>query len=456
MLILTDRPRISRRHALRGIGVSVALPFFEAMLPGRGFAATAAAAPRRSVFVYLANGVNTLDYQITTAGRDYHFSQSLRPLEKHRDVITPISGLFHAQGIGSQHECGKNWLTGARLGPTDRNTVSIDQLIAEKTAPHTRCPSLELSDQGGSLAWNAEGVQLPALTTPRLAFRELFEAPADGIESQRRRLRRDMSILDVVLGEAKTLERSLGAADRGRLEQYLTSVRELEVRTERAETWLQTPRPTVDAPVEQRLDRDVPLRELGEYLRTMYDLIVLALETDMTRVITFNTEAEGHGLAVPEIGVIQPRHAMSHHNNDPVVMESLTKSDEFHIAQLAYFLDRLRAARDAQGPLLDTTMVLYGSGMSNGTMHSNANLPTVLAGGSALGLRHGAHIDFNAAVPSFKGYDLSVPSRLYGVCHTPVNNTAHLGKLLLTMARKMGVEIDTFGGAMGELAEVLG
>jgi hypothetical protein len=177
----------------------------------------------------------------------------------------------------------------------------------------------------------------------------------------------------------------------------------------------------------------------------MYDLIVLAFQTDMTRVATFSTGEEGQGLAIPEIGVKQDRHSLSHHNGNPKLMEDLTASDTFNIAQFSYLLDRLSEVQDADGPLLDTTMALYGSGMAFGHSHGNANLPIILAGGGKLGLKHGRHIDFNATAKS-EGYpyDLANPGKHYAICHNPVNKQAHLCNLLLTMAQKMGVETDTF------------
>ena len=192
-----------------------------------------------------------------------------------------------------------------------------------------------------------------------------------------------------------TLGDQLGKDDRGRLEQYLTSVREVEIRTARADKWLDTPRPKVDPGVQAQLNRDVSLERLGEYLRTMYDIIVLAFQTDLTRVATFSTGNEGHGPAVPEIGIKQDRHSLSHHNGNPKLMQDLHDSDAFNIKQFGYFLDRLSEVKDADGPLLETTMALYGSGMAYGHSHGNASLPLVLAGGTQLGFKHGKHIDFN-------------------------------------------------------------
>lgn len=445
---------LNRRHLLRGLGVSLALPMLDCMRPLLG--AEKSARPKRSVFIYLPNGVNTLDYQILEPGEGYKFSTILAPLEKHRENITPISGLYHPHGLGWHHNCNQIWLTGGKIGPSERNTISLDQLMAQVTAPQTRFSSIELSNQGHSLAYNADGIRLPAQGNPGVVFRELFEEPKGGIASQRRGLRRRGSVLDAILDEANVLGRELGQEDRGRLEQYLTSVREVEVRTARADTWLDTPRPKIDPEVQSQLNRDISLERLGEYLRTMYDILVLAFQTDLTRVATFSTGNEGTGPAVPEIGVKQDRHSLSHHNANPQLLSDLTLSDRFNFEQFAYFLDRLAQVEDADGPLLDTTMALYGSGMAFGHSHGNANLPLILAGGKALGLKHGRHVDYNSmAKAEGYTYDLETPGKHYHICHNPVNSKALMSNLLLTMAQRMDVPTEKFGDSTGIISEVL-
>jgi hypothetical protein len=452
--ILSQHWLLNRRHVLRGLGVSLALPLLDCMRPLR--AGEAATRAKRSVFIYLPNGVNTIDYQITQAGADYRFSRSLQVLERHRANLTPISGLYHPNGLGHHHNCSTIWLTGGRIGQSERNTISVDQLMTQVTAPRTRFSSLELSNQGHSLACSADGIGFPAQGNPSVVFRELFEEPQGGTARQRRGLQRRASILDATLDEARTLGNQLGQDDRGRLEQYLTSVREVEIRTQRADRWLDTPRPRIEANVQTRLNRNVSLDQLGDYLRTMYDIIVLAFQTDLTRVATFSTGNEGTGPAVPEIGIRQDRHSLSHHNANPRLMDDLTQSDTFNLRQFNYFLDRLSEVRDADGPLLDSTMALYGSGMAFGHSHGNANLPILLAGGRALGLRHGRHIDYNAAGRADGyAYNLDTPARHYAICHNPVNGRAHLSNLLLTMAQKMDVRTERFADSNGVISEVL-
>ncbi len=439
---------IDRRHALRGLGSFVALPFLNCMCPAG--AAEQAPEPRRSVFIYLPNGVNTLDYQITTHGEDYEFSRSLKPLEKHRHVVTPISGLHHPGGLGHHHNCQKIWLTGGKLGPSDRNTISVDQKIAEVTSPHTRFHSLEISNKGESLAWTADGIRLPGMSRCSEIFAHLFEEPKNGTAAQRRALRRKGSVLDANLEEVRSLERKMGVEDQGRLNQYLTAVRETEIRTRQADAWLDVPRPKIQDADRKRTDRDVSQVQAGDYFRTVYDLIVLAFQTDATRVVTFSSGLEGQGLAIPELGISQTRHELSHHNGDPGHMEKLTQSDTFNIDQFSYFLTRLSETPDGSGrPLLDSTMSLYGSGMAYGHSHGNANLPLVLAGGAGCGLKHGRHLDFNQG--HFDGYKLDNPGEHYRLCGRPANTEAHMSNLLLVMAQKMGVETEQFGDSNSEL-----
>ena len=447
MNLQTHKWRLSRRHVLRGLGVSLSLPMLECM------AAKERTTPKRSIFIYLPNGVNTLDYQILQTGKGYEFSKGLKPLEKHRDVITPISGLHHPRAIGYHHGCQPVWLTGAQAGPNERNSISVDQLMAQVTAPLTRFSSLILSNTGRSLSYNADGIGIPAETKPAQIFKRLFTAPEGGVGKERQELRRTGSVLDVVLDEAKALKREVGTEDRTRLDQFLDSVREVEVRTERADAWLDVPRPKISPEQERRVNKDVSLQKVGEYFRAMYDLIVLAFETDLTRVVTFSTGDEGKGLAIPEININQTRHSLSHHNGDPEQLRRLTESDAFNFQQFAYLIDRLQSTMDTEGqPLLDTTMCLYGSGMAYGHSHGNANVPTVLAGGSSLGLKHGQHIDFNTG--HFDGYDLDNAKKHYQLCSRPLNPDARLSNLLLTMAQKMDVEAEAFSDSLSPIGEV--
>ncbi len=433
---------IDRRHALRAMGTCIALPMLECMTPLR--AAEKISTPRRSAFIYLANGVHSLNYQITKPGRDYQFSRSLKPLEKHREVITPFSGLHHPGSIGHHHNCINVWLTGGKIGGAHRNTISVDQKMAEITGQHTRYPSMEIAITQGSLAWTADGVQLPAMRKCSQIFASLFEEPKGGIAAQRKALRRKASVLDDNLAEVRRLEQKMGTADKGRMDQYLTSVREAEIRTRRADAWLDTPLPEISEADRKRTNRDIAQTQAGDYFRTVYDLMVLAFQTDVTRVATFSLGGEGQAIAIPEIGITESRHQLSHHGGDEGYMEKLTNYDAFAIEQYSYFLSRLEETKDLSGKsLLGSTMSLFGSGMSYGHSHGNANLPLVLAGGSDLGLKHGSHVDFNQG--HFDGYTLDKPGDHYRLCSRPANSDAHMSNLLLLMAQRMGVETDRFG-----------
>jgi len=456
--IVSNKWLVNRRHALRGLGAAVALPLLDCMTPIHAAESRAPAKPKRSVFVYIPNGVNVLTWQITKAGKEYEFSEPLKPLERHRASITPISGLHHPNGLGQAHECAKIWLTAAKVsqeGGAFRNTLSVDQMMANVTAPLTRFGSLELSISRGptTLAWSADGIPLPAEDNPKTVFNRLFGAEPGGLEVQQRRLNRRQSVLDAVLSDAKSFQRDIGKDDRTKLDEYPTSVREVEVRTERLDSWLKVPKPKIDAATSANLTRNVSRAEAGDYYRTMYDLIALALRTDMTRVVTYMSGSESNGLAIPEIGIPQTRHELSHHNGDPEQMARLSKSDAFIAEQFSYFLDQLAAIKDGDEPLLDRTMVLFGSGMSYGHSHGNANLPTVLAGGKALGLKHGAHVDFN--LPAIKEYKFANPQDHYSICHKPVEPKARMTNLLLTMAQKMDVKVEQFADSNSVISEIV-
>lgn len=442
MNFLSQSWLIDRRHALRAFGTCISLPMLECMIPLH--ASENVETPRRSAFIYLANGVHSLNYQITDSGADYEFSRSLKPLEGFRNSITPISGLHHPGSLGHHHNCIDIWLTGGKIGPSERNTISVDQLMAQVTGEQTRYPSMEIALTQGSLAWTADGVQLPAMRRCSEIFSSLFEEPKGGVAAQRRALRRKASVLDDNLDEVRKLEQRMGAADKGRLEQYLNSVREAEIRTRRADAWLDTPLPTIDEEDRRRTNRDIPKTQAGDYFRTVYDLMVLAFQTDVTRVATFSLGGEGDAFAIPEIGITESRHQLSHHGGDAGYMEKLTNYDTFAIDQYRYFLQRLQETPDLNGkPLLGSTMSLFGSGMCYGHSHGNANLPLVMAGGGDIGVKHGQHVDFNQG--HFDGYELSNPGKHYSLCSRPANADAHMSNLLLMMAQKMGVETDRFG-----------
>jgi hypothetical protein len=456
-----NRWRMSRRQMLRGIGVAMALPMLDCMRderPARAAgSADTASKPKRSVFVYIPNGVNTLTWQIEKAGTDFQFSAPLAALERHRADVTPISGLHHPLVIGKHHNCDKVWLTGADVpadGGAFRNTVSVDQLMAEVQGRTTRFASLELAVEGHSLAWSRDGIQIPAERSSVNVFNMLFGVEKESKEAIRRRLNRRGSILDLVADDAKRVTSKLGNNDRNKLDEYLTAVRQVEQRTQRADEWLNIPKPKLDPAEAARLSTKLDMTVVADYQRLFYDLMVMAFRTDSTRVITCMIGSESNGGAIPDIGISQTRHGLSHHNGDPEQLRRLTQTDTFLIEQLAYFLDQLKAHQDADGrSLLETTQVLWGSGMAYGHSHGNANLPTLLCGGRGLGYKHGQHVDFN--LPAIGKYDVKDANGHYKICSRPVDGDARMSNLLLTMARQVDVAAETFQDSVRPMSELL-
>lgn len=437
---------------LRGLGASIALPMLDCMAATR----SQPKKPKRSVFLYIPNGVNTLTWQIEKAGADYEFTSPLKSLERHRKEVSPISGLHHPMVLGKHHNCDKVWLTGADVpgnGGAFRNSISADQLMAEVQGVSTRFPSLEMAIEGHSLAWSRDGIQLPAERNVKSIFERMFVGEKGGKEAVRRRLNRRGSILDAVLDDAQRVNRKLGTEDQSKLDEYLTAVRQVEVRTERADAWLDVPRPELAPGEASKFSRKMDQNQVQDYHRLFYDLMVLALRTDMTRVITCMICSESNGGAIPDIGISQARHGLSHHNGDPEQLRRLTQTDAFLIEQFSYFLDQLKGLKEEGGTLLDTTQVLWGSGMAYGHSHGNANLPTIYAGGKNLGVKHGQHVDFN--LPTIGKYTVTDANAHYKICGRPVDAGARLSNLLLTMLQRVDVETEAFQDSLGVISEVV-
>ncbi|MFO0869617.1 MAG: DUF1552 domain-containing protein [Pirellulales bacterium] len=441
---LFSRP-LSRRQALRGLGVSLTLPLLDAMLP-RVEAAPSQFEPvpqslgrqPRLICCYIPNGVNILEWVPTTAGAGYELSPTLKTLADCRADFTVVSGLGHPASPGG-HSGADTWLTGADLKSTPgsdyTNSVSADQVVAEKQGKQTRFPSLQLSDNSGTgsaghshtLSFDRAGTPLPAENSPRRLFERLFvpDTAADRAATLRRYAER-RSILDDVLGEARALGRRLGKADQGKLQEYLGSVRETEQRVERLVNWVDVPKPEVDSRRLQLASQPGNAHDRPMWLDVMLELSYLAFVTDTTRVIAFewSREAGGYG------GGGENHHELSHHGGDPEMLRKLAAIDRFHLERLGRFLKFLRETKDGEGTMLDHTVVLFGSGMNSGKggEHSPKNLPTLVAGGQRLGLRHGQHLAFPA--------DGTPPP---------------LANLLLTLLRSVGVEADRFGDSTGTL-----
>lgn len=435
---------LNRRHVLRGLGACLALPLLDAMAP-RAVArpsdfkplAKSLGAHPRMVCCYVPNGVNIFEWVPKDSGTDYTLSPTLIGLKDHRGDFTVLSGLGHPASQGG-HSGADTWLTGADLKATPgsdyTNSVSIDQVAAAMHGKQTRFASLQLSDQSGTgsaghshtLSFDLAGTPIPAENSPRRLFERLF-VPDSATDRQAtlRRYAEKRSILDNVLGEAKRLERQLGVKDRKKLDEYLGSVRETEQRVERLEGWVDVPKPQVDSKDLQLASQPGNAHDRPMWIDVMLEVTYLALLTDTTRVVTFewSREAGGYG------GGGENHHELSHHGGDADMLKKLAAIDRFHVSRLARFLDFLKATQEGEGRMLDNTMILFGSGMNSGAggEHSPKNLPTLVAGGAKFGLRHGRHLAFD-------------PKN-----HPPLAN------VLLTLAQKMGVQIDRFRDSTGTL-----
>ncbi|MCA9045983.1 MAG: DUF1552 domain-containing protein [Planctomycetaceae bacterium] len=438
------RRRISRRHILRGLGVGLSLPLLDAMLPSVLGAPSqykplneSLSKQPRFIACYVPNGVNILEWMPEAAGRDYELSQTLSALSEHRNDFSVVTGIGHPHSQGG-HSGADTWLTGADLksvpGSDYSNSVSIDQLIAEQHGRHTRFPSLQLSDRSGTgsaghshtLSFDRSGTPLPAEDSPKRLFERLFvpETSADR-EATLKRYAERKSILDSILGEAKSLHRELGKEDQQKLDEYLSSVRETEQRVERMENWVDVPKPEIDSKFLQLGSQSGNAHDRPMWIDVMLELSYLAFLTDTTRVITFEWSREAGGFG----GGGENHHELSHHGGDADMLKKLGVIDRFHLSKLGRFLSFLKETQEADGHMLDRTVVLYGSGMNSGKggEHSPKNLPTLVAGGQFFGLKHGQHLAFDPE------------------SHPPMSN------LLLSIAQAVGVERDKFQDATGTL-----
>ena len=444
---------IPRRTFLRGLGTALALPLLDCMAAAADPAAPAAGAlPRRCAFIYFPNGCNVHQWFPQDDGPAYTMPPTLKVLEPLRKELTVFSGLHHPN-VSNGHEVGDTWLTAVNPHGTPgfnfRNSISIDQVMAAQVGQATRFPSLELSTEGASLAWNGLGVQMPAETSPANVFKRFFTEEAGGAAAADKRIHQGQSLLDTVLASAKDLDRRLGQDDRRKLGEYLDSVRTLEQDIEHARKWAHIPKPKADgAPFRGGYEPN----KVRDFLRNMYDLMVLALQTDSTRIITFMSHRESVGFTITEAGLTQDQHSLTHHQDDPARLEKTATADRFLVGEFAYFLDKLKGTRDGARSLLDTTMVLYGSGASN--THIHFHLPILFAGGTALGLKHGQHIDFAKAG---KVQSTTDKRNGEGVAwgNVRINPDARLSNLLLTMAHGMGVKLPAFVDSLGPIRDVL-
>ena len=417
MSYIATKTSLNRRAFLQGSGATVALPFLSAMMPAF---AKADAAPKRFVAMNAGLGFHAPNFIPTEAGADYKAPVYLQKLEKHRKDFTVFSGLSHPNSNGANgHTSELTWLTSApRPGLAGfKNTISLDQLMAKHIGAATRFPSMTIGARGASLSWTANGVQIPVQMHPTKIFRQLFvNGTKAEVAEEIKNLERGRSILDTVLDDAKVLSITLGARDREKLDEYFTSVRELEIRLQQNKQWANRPKPKVNYKEPQDVaDRNDILAKQ----RLMNDLTLLALQTDSTRVIAYSL---GGMNAVPSNipGVRTDWHMLSHHGRDEQKIEELTRIEAAEFEVFSDFLTKLKNVKEAGGHLLDHTAILFGSNLGNASSHSWRNLPILLAGG---GYKHGAH-----------------------AAHDPDNNTP-FANLFVPLAQRMGLEIDQFGSS---------
>ena len=417
---------MNRRHFLRNTGITVALPMLESLMP-RAMAASVAASssPKRMVLINASMGLLPKEFFPEGAGKGYKMSNYLSEFEDLRQKFSVFSGLSHPEVDGGHHAdfC---FLTGASHpgGSGFKNTISLDQYAAERIGIHTRVPSLVLHGGAEShksgLSWTSSGVNVPAEDSPSRVYKRLFlkGSPAE-TEARLEELRTGRSVLDAVADRAKTMGRNVTAADRDKLDEYFTSVRELEGRLVTAGEWELKEKPRVDAPV------PVDIADQSDVVgrtRLMYDMIKLALQTDSTRVVSLKVHSYNRVL-IP--GVSEAHHALTHHGGREQSLKQLRLIELARLRELKNFLSHLEGTKEEDGSLLDNTMVMYGSHMGDANRHTNNNLPIMLAGG---GFRHGAHHVFDQ------------------------EKNAPLANLYVSMLQRMGMETDTFASGTSRLS----
>lgn len=413
---------ISRRRFLRAAGVSLALPSLDAFLPSRAVA-SAAPVKRRMVCICAPLGFYPPNFFPEKAGHDYELTTLLELLGDYRNDFTVVSGLSHTgNSPGFAHQATASFLTGAEGAgrPGFRNSISLDQFAAEKIGDQTRFPSLILSGEGLGLAWTRTGAQIPADNSPSRVFARLFlEGARDEVQSQIRRLEDGRSILDDVRSQAADLRSVLGVNDREKLDEYMTSVRDLERRLHKDEEWAKTPKPKVDA----KQPVDIPnASDLIGRAKLLFDLTHLALQTDSTRLITIMLPGSTYAPPIP--GVSLGHHDLSHHGKDPQKLEQLKLVEVETMKTVRDLLGKLKQSQEDESNLLDRTTVFLGSNLGDASSHSVKNLPVLLAGG---GFRHGQHLAFDP------------------------NNPPPLCNLFVSMLQRLGLETDRFANATGTL-----
>jgi hypothetical protein len=433
------RRHLSRRTFLRGAGVTLGLPLLDAMVPAlTALAQTAASPQRRVAFVYIPHGVIMDQWTPATTGSEFALTPLLQPLAPFHDRLVVVSNLARAATTDNHAVSAACWLTGVvpkrTDGPDFEVGTTVDQLIARQIGRDTTFASLELAtedfsgllgacDPGYSCAymntlnWATPTTPLPMEVNPRVVFERLFGTGATSAQRQARRAT-DRSILDFVTGQVGDLARGLGAGDRRRLDEYLGHVREVERRIQLSEQRAETEIAVPDAPV------GVP-EAYEEHVGLLFELMALAYEADLTRVATFMLAREVSSRTYPQVGVREPHHTISHHQNKPEAIAMHARVNAYHVELFARFVARLETTADGDGSLLDHTLLVYGSGMSDGNGHTGEPLPLALIGGAGGTLRGNRHLMAERGTP--------------------------MANLLLAVADKAGASLDTFGVSTGRI-----
>jgi len=443
--MIVTRKHIPRRAFLRGAGAALALPFLDSMTPA--FAAKGAAAPAtRLGFMYVPNGIIGSNWMPKGEGAAFEFNSTMKALEPHRDHLLVLSNLAQingqslGDGPGDHARAGATWLTGVHPKKTEgadiHSGVSADQIAARAFGKHTQLGSLEIGldtlslaggcDSGYSCAytntvsWGSPTTPNPCEVNPRYLFERLFgDGDSTDAASRATVLRQRSSILDFVKGSVDRMETRLGQGDRRKLTEYLEAIRDIERRIQKAEEQNATMKmPVITLPAAAPED-------FVEHARLMMDLLVIAYQADLTRIATFMLAREGSNRSYRHIGISDGHHDCTHHQNDAEKIAKTIKINTHHVEQLAYFVDRLKNTPDGDGTLLDHSMILYGSSISDGNRHTHVDLPLTLIGGAGVGIKGGRHIRYKE--------------------QTPMTN------LLLTMLDKAGVKTEKLGDSTGTL-----
>jgi hypothetical protein len=447
--MLITKKHLSRRKVLRGLGASVALPLLDAMVPaGTALAQTAAAPPLRFGTIYVPHGVIMDGWMPKQTGRDFELPMALKPLAHLREHFNVVSGLY-SEGANVHSACPGFFSACAHAprGNLIQLNTSIDQVIAQHIGQGTTFPSMELAIEDSSsifgtcagdylctymdtIAWRSPTQPLPMELNPRVVFERMFGGEAATPEGRRARLEQSTSILDAVVADAHSLSNSVGARDRARLTEYLENVREIERRIVQAEAQ-RAERALVAPPT----PAGVP-ESFQDHVELMFELQALAFQGDLTRVTSFMMGRELSGLSYPQIGIADGHHPISHNNYDLKQMEKKAKVDTYNVSLFANFLTRLKNTPDGDGNLLESSLFLYGSGMSDGNVHNHLNLPVLIAGNAGGQLRGGHHIQAGElaaerAIPAIPKFDQMTP----------------MANLMVSIQQLYGVESDSYGVA---------